>query len=469
MLLMENTINEILNALGNIKDKHVIVIGDVLLDEYIYGMVNKVSTGIQIPIIDKESVEYRLGGAANVAANVAGLCNHTALIGRCAKDDSGNKVRQLCEFCHVNLMDFESDKTVVKQRVYVDNQQVSRLDTNAFSESVAKELKEVLRDYKVDVVIIADYLYGVVSQEVIDIATSFCKGKKIPIFYTSRDLGRIVIDDYPIVVVNQKEWNLWKHSEECPKAFVTKGNEGISFLSKTMKVDKKASKKYPVNVSGAGDTVLAMISLLYGEKCISMDDLLLVANLAGELAVENELTYVVREFDLIDALYKQWINDDSINKIVDISLAQNIISAWKQKGEKIVFTNGCYDLLHLGHIKSFQYSKKFGDKLIVAVNSDSSIKRLKGNGRPINNLEERVSTLAYLSMIDMVISFEEDTAINVIKAIEPDTYVKGEEYKNKELLEAEYVRKVEYVPMIEGTSTTQLIKKIARAVEEDGQ
>ncbi len=156
-------------------------------------------------------------------------------------------------------------------------------------------------------------------------------------------------------------------------------------------------------------------------------------------------------------------------RVVDISLAQNIISAWKQKGEKIVFTNGCYDLLHLGHIKSFQYSKKFGDKLIVAVNSDSSIKRLKGNGRPINNLEERVSTLAYLSMIDMVISFEEDTAINVIKAIEPDTYVKGEEYKNKELFEAEYVRKVEYVPMIEGTSTTQLIKKIARAVEEDGQ
>ncbi len=466
---MDNSINEILNVLGNIRNKHVIVIGDILLDEYIYGMVNKVSTGIQIPIIDKEIVEYRLGGAANVAANVAGLCNHTTLIGRCAKDDSGNRVKQLCELYHVKLMDFESEKTVVKQRIYVDNQQVSRLDTNAFSKSVAKELKTVLSDYKVDVVIIADYLYGVVSQKVLDITTSFCKEKSVPIFYTSRDLGRFVIGGYPIVVANQKEWNLWNQSDDCPRAFITKGNEGISFLSKTKKAEKKASKKYSVNVSGAGDTVLAIISLLYGEKYISIDDLLLLANLAGELAVENKLTYVVRQFDLVDALYKHWINDDSINKIVDISLAQDIVSAWKQKKEKIVFTNGCYDLLHLGHIKSFQYSKKFGDKLVVAVNSDSSIKRLKGNGRPINNLEERVSTLAYLSMIDMVIYFEEDTAINVIKAIGPDTYVKGEEYKSKALLEAEDVKKVEYVPMIEGTSTTQLIKKIARAVEVDGQ
>lgn len=122
---MDNSINEILNVLGNIRNKHVIVIGDILLDEYIYGMVNKVSTGIQIPIIDKEIVEYRLGGAANVAANVAGLCNHTTLIGRCAKDDSGNRVKQLCELYHVKLMDFESEKTVVKQRIYVDNQQVS--------------------------------------------------------------------------------------------------------------------------------------------------------------------------------------------------------------------------------------------------------------------------------------------------------------------------------------------------------
>lgn len=466
---MDSSINEILHALSNMTGKHVVVIGDILLDEYVYGMVNKVSTGIQIPIIDKESIEYRLGGAANVAANVAGLCNYTTLIGRCADDAAGNIIKELCELYHVKLVDYDSARTVVKQRIYVDNQQIYRLDTNSYFESVAKELKEGLLDSKVDVVIIADYLYGVISQEVVGIVTNICKEKSVPIFYTSRDLGRFDISDYLIVVANQNEWNEWNQSDVCPKAFITRGHEGIRFLSKTKIIEKKANEKYPVNVSGAGDTVLAIISLLYGEKCISVHDLLLVANLAGELAVENELTYVLRQYDLVDALYKQWINDDSVNKIVDISLAQNVVSAWKQKEEKIVFTNGCYDLLHLGHIKSFQYSKKHGDKLIVAVNSDSSIKRLKGDGRPINNLEERVSSLAYLSMIDMVISFEEDTAINVIKAIEPDTYVKGEEYREKELLEAEYVKEVEYVPMIEGTSTTQLIRKIARVVEVDEQ
>ena len=121
---MENSINEILSVLNKIKEKRVVVIGDILLDEYVYGMVNKVSTGIQIPIVDKENVEYRLGGAANVAANVAGLCNNTALVGRCADDDAGNMARRIIVAYGIKLYAFLSDETTVKQRIYVDNQQV---------------------------------------------------------------------------------------------------------------------------------------------------------------------------------------------------------------------------------------------------------------------------------------------------------------------------------------------------------
>lgn len=466
---MNNTINEILKTIKKSMQKNVVVIGDILLDEYICGMVNKVSTGIQIPIVDKESVAYRLGGAANVAANVAGISNYTTLIGRCANDDAGNMIKKLCESYNVNLKGFESETTTVKQRVYIDNQQVFRLDTNSYTKSVEEELIPILSKTSVDVVIIADYLYGVVTQNVLDTTIEFCKDKSIPLFLTSRNLGRFEIDDYPIIVVNYKEWQQWEMSDNCKEAFVTKGKSGICYISETKTAEKKANEKYPVNVSGAGDTVLALISLLYGEDSISISDLLLMCDLAGELAVENELTYVLKQYDLVDALFEQWTNTDSINKIVDISLAQDIVKAWKQNGKEIVFTNGCYDLLHLGHIKSFQFSKKFGDKLVVAVNSDASIKRLKGEGRPINNLDERISTLAYLSMIDMVVSFEEDTAINMIKVIEPDIYVKGEEYKHKELSEAKYVKRVEYVPMTEGASTTQLIKKIVKAVEIDEQ
>ena len=464
---MNNSINEILKVINKVSEKSVVIIGDIILDEYVYGMVNKVSTGIQIPIIEKKSVDYRLGGAVNVAANVAGLCRNTTLIGRCADDDAGNIVKNICLSNHINLVDFETEKTTVKQRIYIDNQQVARLDSIAYAEAVEDGLESALLSQSVDAVVIADYLYGVISQEVINIISSFCEKKEIPLFYTSRDLNKFDLNDYLIVVANIYEWNKWEKSTTYKKAFITKGKDGICYQSGTEFIDRKANVKYPINVSGAGDTVLAMLSVLYGEKNISIDDILLASNLAGGLAVENALTYVLSVHDLVDALFYEWTKEDSINKIVDISLAQDIVRAWKQKREKIVFTNGCYDLLHLGHIKSFQYAKKYGDKLVVAVNSDSSIRRLKGKGRPINSYDERVNTLAYLSMIDLVIGFDEDTAISVIKTIEPDTYIKGEEYKHKELREAEYVKRVEYVPMIEGTSTTQLIKKISKVVKID--
>ncbi len=463
---MENSIFGILNILNKVRDKRSIVIGDILLDEYIYGTVSRVSTGIQIPIVEKEYVEYQLGGAANVAANVAGLCNDTTLIGRCANDDAGNMVKKICKERGIKLYSYLSDKTTVKQRIYIDNQQVSRIDTNSYTESVSVEMDSALQELDAEIIIIADYLYGVVTQSVIEKLISYCEKKKIPLLIASRELNRLVLNSTPVVVVNQKEWDAWNESDSQREAFITMGNKGIRYISESGRIEKETEKKYPVNVSGAGDTVLAVISMLYGEE-INIEDLLNIANLAGELAVANELTYVLKHYDLVDVIYEQWTKEDSINKIADISFACDIVSAWRMEGKKIVFTNGCYDLLHLGHIKSFQYSKKFGDKLVVAINSDESIKRLKGEGRPINNFEERVSTLAYLSMVDMVIPFDEDTAISVIKKIEPDTYIKGTEYKQKELLEAKYARRVEYVPMIEGTSTTQIIKKIAKAVEND--
>lgn len=461
---MEKLLQEILNILDKVKSKRVVVIGDILLDEYIYGTVNKVSTGIKIPIVEKDCMEYRLGGAANVAANVAGLCHNTILIGRCGNDDAGSMIKTICEKHGVEFIAYPAYKTTVKQRIYTDNQQVFRLDSNYPMKSVYDELDDILQKLATDVIVIADYLYGIISQEVLDKIANYCERNNIILIISSRDLRRFKINSVPIIVANQKEWDLGGLSETDVEAFITRGEKGIKYISKTEEIEQKAKEQYPVNVSGAGDTVLAIIALLYGED-IDISILLRIANLAGGLAVIDKLTFVLTKQNLIDAIYEQWVNEDSINKIVDISLAWKIVSAWRNESKKIVFTNGCYDLLHLGHIKSFQYSKKFGDKLVVAVNSDESIKRLKGKGRPINNLEERVSTLAYLSMIDMVVPFYEDTAISVIEKIAPDTYIKGAEYKHRELLEAKYAKRVEYVPMIEGTSTTQLIKKITKAGE----
>lgn len=461
---MTKDMNKIFSILDMISDKKVFVVGDILLDEYIYGNVKQVSTGIKIPIIERERTEYRLGGAANVAANIAGLCKKTTLLGGCASDDAGNKVKELCKEYGVSLVDCISETTIVKQRIYVDNQQVSRLDSNSYSASVTERLKDILKEINADVIILADYLYGVITQEVIDLVSDYCRINNIRLFISSRNINQFNLDETPIVVVNQKEWNEYHNNTKISEAFITMGENGIRYISTSEKIERGVEKKYPINVSGAGDTVLAVIAALYGE-IESKDILLQIANLVGELAVGEELTYVLSHFDVVDALYSKWIEEDSVNKILCIELAKEVIFSWKRKGQRIVFTNGCYDLLHLGHIKSLQYAKKYGEKLIVAVNSDDSIRRLKGEGRPINSLEDRTNTLAYLSMIDMVISFEDDTAVDLIKILEPDVYIKGSEYKQKKFPEAEYAKNVEFVPMIEGISTTQLIDNIVKAVE----
>ena len=463
---MLKDMNMVFNILDKAYEKKVLVIGDIVLDEYIYGNVKRISTGIRIPIIEKERTEYRLGGAANVAANIIGLCKNTTLVGRYADDYAGNIVKQLCKDYGINLKECKNKTTIVKQRIYVDNQQISRVDNDCYSESVDGTILNILNLEKPDVILLVDYLYGVITQEVIDLVSNYCRVKKINLFVTSRNINKYILDENSIVVVNQNEWNKCKFDLKIKEAFVTMGDKGIRYMNGNKNIECGTKRKYPINVSGAGDTVLAVIAALYGEtRNIKM--LLEIANIAGELAIGESLTYVLNYLDLIDALYSQLTEEDSVNKILKINLAKKVINAWKEKSKQIVFTNGCYDLLHLGHIKSFQYAKKYGDKLIVAVNSDESVRRLKGKGRPINNIEERACTLAYLSIIDMVITYEEDTAIELIKLLKPDLYIKGAEYKQKPLLEFEYAKKVKYVPMTEGISTTQLINKIAKVVKNN--
>lgn len=463
---MINDINSLIDILNRIRDKRVLVIGDILLDEYIYGNVNHISTGIKIPIIEKESKENRLGGAANVAANIAGLSHNTALLGRYANDEAGREIKKLCNEYGIKLFEYSAEITTVKQRIYVDDQQIFRLDSNSDTDSVSLDIQDVLYEFNADVIVLADYLYGVITQDVIEQVTDYCEKNNAYLFISSRNLNRFIISEASIIVANQKEWNTYKNISKNRKEFITLGENGIRYISGSKVTERKTEKKYPINVSGAGDTVLAIIAALYDEVK-NIDTLLMIANLAGEIAVTEKLTYVLSYYDIVDTLYSWWTKQDSINKILGTSFAKTVITVWKNKGQKIVFTNGCYDLLHLGHVMSFQYAKKYGDKLIVAVNSDESIKKLKGNDRPINNLKNRTSMLAYLDMIDMIIPFYEDTAIELIKMIEPDVYIKGAEYNQKKLPEAEYVKNIEFVPMIEGTSTTQLIHKIAKTAEKN--
>lgn len=465
---MNKELVKLFDLLYEIKNKRIMVVGDIFLDEYLYGKINGVSTGVKIPIIEKEKIEKCLGGAANIAGNIAGISHNVSMIGGCGQDEYGNEIKRLFEEKKVKLYTLYMNKSIVKQRIYIDNQQISRIDYNEYCECNLIDICNYVNEEKPEIIILADYQYGVINQEIIDFIADYVNDKTI--IFTSRKMESFNIEKLPVIVLNSHEMNSYlkyinndKHKMKGKEFFVTHGEKGIEYIKGDERITIHTVPKYPVNVSGAGDTVISIISLLYDSN-IKIETVIKLANIAGGIAISNKLTYSLNISQVIDELYSQSIKENCEKKIIDTETAKKIVKIWKNKKEKVVFTNGCYDLIHLGHIKSFHCAKEWGTKLIVALNSDDSIRRIKGENRPINSLKERMKTLAFLEMIDMVLYFDDDTAVKMIKEIEPDVYVKGEEYREKDIPEKQYVKEIKYVPMIQGSSTTCLINKVIKSM-----
>lgn len=454
------SLRRFVQLLDQIEGINIVVIGDIILDEYTFGDAGKVSTGIQIPIIEKTKQIYNLGGAGNVAGNMAALSKNVSLIGQIGSDRLGNHVEELIRNQNIALYKTSSETTIVKQRIYVSDQQIMRLDNNSYIERLEFDFDTVLVDIKPDVIVLVDYGYGMVSQSVIDMVCDYGKENKVVTIMSSRDYTKYQISRIDLIVANENEVN------ECNDIFknvhhmyITHGEKGIGYLEEKEEIFFKQSKRMPVNVSGAGDTALAIIALLSRTDAV-VPEILEIANLAAGIAVEDQFTYVINKKEMINAMYNNLVDEDPSLKILSENEMKILVEAWKQNSYKIVFTNGCYDILHYGHFSLLSAAKEYGDRLIVAINSDSSVKRIKGKDRPINDLNTRIKTLACLEMVDALVSFDTDTAIELIKIIKPDIYVKGDEYKSKELPEADYVDRVELIPMIDGFSTTNQIKKI---------
>lgn len=446
--------------LSQIEEINIVVIGDIILDEYTFGEAGKVSTGIQVPIIEKTKQIHNLGGAGNVAANMAALSKNVTLIGQIGSDELGNHVEGLIREQNIHLYKTRTETTIVKQRIYISDQQIMRLDNNSYIERLEFDVDSALVDIKPDVIVLVDYGYGMISQSVIDMVCDYGKEKKIVTIMSSRDYTKYRIKRIDLIVANEYEVNECKDIfKNVHRLYITHGEKGIGYLDENEKIFSKQFKRMPVNVSGAGDTALAVIALLSRTDAI-VPEILEIANLAAGIAVEDQFTYVINKKEMINEMYNILVDQDSSLKIMSEKEVGILIETWKQKSYKIVFTNGCYDILHFGHFALLSAAKKYGDKLIVAINSDSSVKRIKGKDRPINDLNTRIKTLACLEMVDALVSFDTDTAIGLIKTIKPDIYVMGDEYISKELPEADYVDRVELIPMIDGFSTTNQIKKI---------
>ena len=460
----------------------VLVVGDVMLDRYWSGDANRVSPEAPVPVIIVKNREDRLGGAANVAANLRSLGVTVGLLGMLGQDEAGESIEKLLK--HNQIKSFcihhENVETITKLRVLSQQQQMLRMDfeepiQQTLISEIQKSFVQVINDY--DVVIFSDYAKGALSgvQDLIVLAKS--SNKLIIVDPKGSDFSRYKNAD--VITPNQKEFEtivgqcdsesrfseratVLRKSLEVKNLLITRGNKGM-FL-KTANAEHKVSAvaKDVHDVTGAGDTVIAVLaaSLGVGETIVDAVEL---SNIAAGVVVGKVGTSTVSTHELRQALHTRGIGGRASHNVDEL---RQLVQQLQLQKKVIVMTNGCFDILHAGHIAFLEEAKAQGDYLLVAVNDDASVTRLKGAERPVNQLQDRMAVLAALSAVDWVIDFSQDTPQSLIAAILPDVLVKGGDYEidqiagGKEVIEAG--GDVRILTYHQGRSTTRIIDQIRK-------
>lgn len=473
-----------------IKSKNILVLGDLMLDTYYSGSVKRISPEAPIPVFLKKSKRSVMGGAANVAANLIAAGQKVQAASVLGKDRNGEKIiENLNQLgCGTTLVfSSENRKTTEKTRLLAqNNQQIIRIDdehTEALDEkdcnNLISELRKSIESF--DAVILSDYLKGVLTEEVCKATIEMANQYNIPVFVDPKDTNVQKYANAYLIKPNKKELeNLTGMSVEsnakiqiaaqylrkqtnCEYVLVTLGSGGMGLFGECVNEFIAGEPREVFDVSGAGDTVIAYLTACCSNK---MDELeaAKIANVAAGIKVGKVGTATVALSEIqkcVENRNKKLEKFSARKKIVDLDELLWILHNKVQK--KVVFTNGCFDILHAGHVTYLNEASKFGDILIVGVNSDNSVKRLKGKERPINSIEDRITVLEGLESVSYIVVFDEDTPENLIKAIEPDVLVKGADYKEEEVVGAEYVKnhggEVKLIPLLANRSTTNIIDK----------
>ncbi|HQN64217.1 MAG TPA: bifunctional D-glycero-beta-D-manno-heptose-7-phosphate kinase/D-glycero-beta-D-manno-heptose 1-phosphate adenylyltransferase HldE [Methylophilus sp.] len=467
--------------------QHVLVIGDVMLDRYLMGEVGRISPEAPVPVVLVKSEQLRAGGAANVAANLALLGIQTHLIGSVGEDAEAKHLTQLITASGVKamLIPSKSRPTIAKTRIIGGHQQMLRLDqedSTAFSTEENTAMLAVVEaeiTNKPAVVILSDYAKGLLSEKVCQQIISHCKAYKVPVLVDpkGKDYGKY--QGATALTPNKKETaeacgTTIQDPELIDKAArlkaclelgflaVTRGEEGISLIDETTH-HLPATAKQVFDVSGAGDTVIASLAagLIHGLTALQSLEL---ANIAAGIVVGKLGTVPITKIDLLDALTAKQGNEQAHKICSTLPELLAKVDAWKQAKQKIVFTNGCFDLLHAGHVTYLEAAKKRGDKLILGLNTDRSVRALKGETRPVVHENDRARVLAALESVDAVILFDEDTPLSLIHAIRPDVIAKGSDYTADQVVGGKEVQswggEIALIDLVEGRSTSNIIKKM---------
>ena len=459
----------------------ILVIGDLMLDHYLWGKCERISPEAPVQVVDIQNESTVLGGAGNVVNNLLSLGSKVSVLSVVGDDENGKELLCMLETLGADVQGIVKQtgrKTSKKSRVIASHQQVVRYDSESKEDIAEASVKALLAQCEnalknIDIIVLSDYGKGVLTQ-------SFtCKVIALAKAHQKRILVDPKGDDYrkysgaTLITPNKKEASiatkiaitddeslqkagtLLKESLNLEYAIITLSEDGMAIFDETLtKIPTVAREVY--DVTGAGDTVLAALG--YALACgQSIQKAASFANSAAGVVV-GKLGSATVSLDEIDAYEYNLRSATAESKLKTKDEIAHLLQA--KKNHKIVFTNGCFDILHVGHVKYLEVAKSFGDILIVGLNTDDSIKRLKGESRPINPLEDRAYILAGLESVSYVIPFEEDTPLELISAIQPDILVKGADYEGKEIIGSTIAKEVRLVQFVEGKSTTKIIEKV---------
>jgi D-beta-D-heptose 7-phosphate kinase / D-beta-D-heptose 1-phosphate adenosyltransferase len=468
----------------------VLVLGDVMLDRFVYGSVQRISPEAPIPVVNVERFVDTPGGAANVARNIAALGARVALVGVVGADSwAADLHTQLAcsPTIEARLVTDPARPTSVKTRYVADGQQVMRADRESRSElsqdlqqPLLHEFSEALRD--ASVVVLSDYAKGVLTESVIsraiDLARragktviadpkakNFAKYRGATVMTPNRlelqqACGAECVNDDQVVAGAQRIVT----EGTCEVMLVTRGKDGMTVVQRNGTVlHLPTTAREVFDVSGAGDTVVATVSLALAAGA-KIGEAAALANTAAGIVVGKRGTATVTTGEIVAALATV---DERVQpqKIFARETAVQLARAWRGQGLKIAFANGCFDLLHPGHISLLDQGRRSADRLIVGLNSDLSIRRLKGPNRPVQSEVARATLLSAMKSVDAVVIFSEDTPLELIHALEPDVLVKGAEYTMDNVVGADFVTKrggkVLLAELLTGHSTTETVKRVA--------
>lgn len=477
--------------------RHIMVIGDLILDKYIQGKVNRISPEAPIQVLNViPDDDIRLGGAANVAHNLVRLGGQITCLGVIGRDEPGRQLKAKLREVGIGtegIICVPYKPTPVKTRI-IDlehNHQLLRVDyedTEPIYRATEERLLQLVKKHinKCDMILVSDYDKGTLTDSFLPALRRLSRRTRKPLIIDPKGGNYVKYAGATAIVPNRREAedatginikdkdlaSRRKAARELIRKFklefvvITLGREGIYLLDKKGQAVDESTRSLDVyDVTGAGDTALAILGLTLASG-VDYKTAIRLANLAAGIVVSRVGTAIVSQKDLINCI--QQIEEkesarDKTNKMKKVDDLLRIISTRKQKNLKIVFTNGCFDILHPGHIKTLEFAREQGDILIVGLNSDKSVRGLKGRLRPVFNQSRRAHSLAALESVNHVVIFGESTPTNLIKRIKPDVLVKGIDWKGKKVVGREIVEsyggKVVFAPLVPGISTTKLLKR----------